>query len=126
MLALHQRLKSIHKKGVSEENILHAARATYFRKGLLTLSEELSGISQNAAHCITIPDVPLSNSCTPVIFSNKNATVIYESLKDKYGIYLTPSGGDLKDLQLRVGHLGNLTLKDYDVLLEKLKEELTK
>ena len=49
---------------------------------------------------------------------------VYEALVTKYDIVLTPSGGGLRDKQLRVGHLGNLTLEDLADLIEKLNGEL--
>ena len=113
MLALHQRMKAVHDAGIEKMNAEHAERARYFRD----LIRELP---------LGIPDIPLSNSCTPVQFPEKNATEVYEALKNKYEIFLTPSGGDWKDVQLRVGHLGNLTLADYDDLVEKLKGEILK
>lgn len=111
MLSLHQRLECIISKGIEATNKEHEQRAMYFRK----LINELP---------IYIPDIPLSNCCTPIIFPKENASVVYETLKNKYDIILTPSGGDWKTKQLRVGHLGNLTLEDYDDLVEKLKGEL--
>ncbi len=113
MLALHQRLEQIFSDGIETVNALHAERAAYFRKGLMNLP-------------VRIPEIPLSNCCTPVLFPEKNASGIYEALKEKYELVLTPSGGDWKDLQLRVGHLGNLTTEDFDDLLEKLGKELLK
>ncbi len=111
MLTLHQRLETIMDRGIAAVNAEHAERAAHFRGLIRDLPVEL-------------PAIPLSNSCTPVLFPEKNASAIYESLKEKYGIILTPSGGDWKDRQLRVGHLGNLTLRDYDDLAEKLRAEL--
>ena len=49
---------------------------------------------------------------------------VYENLKSRYGLVLTPSGGAWRDRQLRVGHLGNLEWEDYELLAEKLEEEL--
>ena len=45
-------------------------------------------------------------------------------IKDKANIYVTPNGGELKHKMLRIGHLGNLCLEDYDILLRYLKEAL--
>lgn len=111
MLSLHQRMKQIHARGIEAVNAEHAERARYFREIVKTLPLEL-------------PEIPLSNCCTPILFPQENATAVYEALKDKYDIILTPSGGDWKNKQLRVGHLGNLTLADYDELAEKLRGEL--
>ena len=73
---------------------------------------------------VEVPDIPLSNCVTPVVFPEGNAWKVFEYLKDKYDIFLTPSGGELRDRQLRVGHLGNLSLVDYDELIGKLEEAL--
>ena len=111
MLALHQRLESIRAQGVANVTAEIRGRAEHFRKLAARLPLE-------------IPDIPLSSGCTPILFPKKNATAVYEALRSKYGLYLTPSGGDWKDLQLRVGHMGNLTLADFDDLAEKLVIEM--
>lgn len=111
VLALNERLNSIISRGVENEIALHKERAEYFRN----LVRELP---------VSLPDYELSNCCTAIFFKNDNAMQIYENLKEKHGIVLTPSGGSIKNRQLRVGHIGNLSFKDYDILVEKLKGEL--
>ena len=107
MLAFRKRLSDIVKTGVENIVRLHEERAFYFRDKIKALP-------------VNLPDIPLSNCCTPLIFPEKNAGYIYKVLKGKYGLVLTPSGGELKDIMLRVGHLGNLVLEDYDRLIECL------
>ena len=111
MLALHQRLECIDRQGIDVVNAEHAERAAHFRDLIKDLP-------------LGLPEIPLSNSCTPILFPGENATAVYDALREKYDITLTPSGGDWKDKQLRVGHLGNLTLGDYDDLVLKLRGEL--
>ena len=111
MLALHQRLGTIAEQGIDAVNAEHAERAAHFRELIKDLP-------------LRLPGIPLSNSCTPILFPSENATAVYEALREKYDITLTPSGGDWKEKQLRVGHLGNLTLGDYDDLVLKLRGEL--
>ena len=111
MLALHQRLETITAKGIIAVNNEHAQRARHFRELIKDLP-------------LNLPDIPLSNSCTPILFPEENASDVYEAMKKKYEIILTPSGGGWKDKQLRVGHLGNLMLDDYDDLVQKLRGEL--
>ncbi|MEG1408032.1 MAG: aminotransferase class V-fold PLP-dependent enzyme, partial [Ruthenibacterium sp.] len=113
MLALHQRLRHIVEIGVDKEIEIHANRAQYFREKIKKLP-------------VSVPTYKMSNSCTAVIFDDIDASEIYRNLKEKYGIILTPSGGILQSKQLRVGHLGNLELEDYDDLIEKLEKELMK
>ena len=114
MLAFYDRMKHITEKGINEENRMHQERAEHFRS-LIRNAEDLK---------LEIPDIPLSNCVTPVVFTENNATKAFNYLKDNCGMILTPSGGDWKDRQLRVGHLGNLELSDYDRLVEALREAL--
>ncbi len=111
ILSLHQRLGAVMKQGVGAVNAEHAARAQHFRELIKKLP-------------LNVPDIPLSSCCTPVIFPDNNAVTVYENIKEKYDIFLTPSGGDWKEKQLRVGHLGNLSLEDYDDLIDKLTGEI--
>lgn len=111
MLALHQRLSYILETGIKETVALHARRAAYFREKVARLPVE-------------IPEIPLSNCCTPLLFPKENARSVFENLKNRYGLVLTPSGGEWKNKQLRVGHLGNLGDADFDLLICKLEEEL--
>ena len=111
MLALHQRLESIMEQGIDAVNEEHACRARYFRGLIGDLP-------------VSLPAIPLSNCCTPILFPDGNASAVYEAMKEKHGMILTPSGGDWKDRQLRVGHLGCLTSGDYDDMVLKLRGEL--
>lgn len=43
-------------------------------------------------------------------------------LKKNYNIILTPSGGELKDKLIRVSHMGNMSKKYIDVLINHLKK----
>ena len=84
---------------------------------------ELSRYFREKAEAIglRIPDYPLSNAVTPLVFDS-GARAIYEKLRDEYQITVTPSGGDLYDRVLRVGHIGNLDESDYDKLIEAFRE----
>lgn len=111
VLELQDRLNNIEKIG--KENVIKDTKekAEYFRNEI----KKVDGI--------TIPDYNLSNTLTPIIVKGK-ATKIFNNLKDKYGIIITPNGGDLKEDVLRVGHIGNLNKSDYDELIKRIKEEL--
>ena len=108
---LSQRLDTVDKAGVDAVVAQHHERAVYFR----TKAKRLG---------LTMPGYRLSNSCTPLIFPKRNAKQIYQYLSEKYSLVVTPSGGAQADSELRVGHLGNLQLSDYDVLLDKMSEVL--
>lgn len=70
---------------------------------------------------ISIPDYPLSNGMTPIIFEKPIAKELFESLKNQYGIYVNPTGGKLKERLVRIAHIGNLTIEDNQMLIEHLK-----
>lgn len=63
----------------------------------------------------------MSNAVTPLSPTNgMSAYDIFLKLKDEYGIWICPNGGDLKDKVFRVGHIGALTTKENDVLIAAL------
>ena len=109
---LHERLCSVRERGL--ENVL--ADVDLVVKDFRRRATQLSGIS--------LPDYPVSNACTPLIFDNGRAFEVYEALKNEYGLVVTPSGGDLKGRIIRVGHLGNHTIEDNVQLVEAMKEVL--
>ena len=43
---------------------------------------------------------------------------------EKYGIWICPNGGNLKEKVFRVGHMGALKDSDYDTLVKALSEGL--
>ena len=109
MLALCERLETINTAGMEETVNMHKERAQFFRNAIKGIPVE-------------IPKFPLSNCCTPVLFPEGNAQEIYRRFRDKYGFVLTPSGGSLGDVMLRVGHMGNITLDDLGMLAGYLGE----
>lgn len=109
ILELADRLERIENATVETNRV--ANKAKYFRKLALEIG-------------LKIPNYPISNAVTPVIFEKGNAKEVFEYLKDKYDIYVNPTGGELSDNILRVSHLGNLKSEDYDDLINKMKEVL--
>lgn len=75
---------------------------------------------------ISIPEYPLSNASTPLLFSDGNGDDIYQILRNDYGIGLTPCGGDLFGKMIRVGHIGNHTVEENELLDKSLREALAK
>ena len=65
----------------------------------------------------------LSNAVTPLEPTNgMSAYDIFLRLKDEYGIWICPNGGELKDRVFRVGHIGALTAKENDILIAALRK----
>lgn len=59
----------------------------------------------------------MSNALTPLHPTTASAYDIFLKLKDEYGIWICPNGGDMKDLIFRVGHFGAQTIADNDTLI---------
>ena len=63
-----------------------------------------------------------SNAVTAVYPVKENAYEIFSILKEEYGIWVCPNGGIFKDKVFRVGHIGELSIQDYDELINALKD----
>lgn len=80
-----------------------------------------------------ISDIPLeqaspapSNAVTILHPLNASARDIFAVLKDDYGIWVCPNGGELADKVFRVGHIGCLTIDDNVQLVNALEDMLSK
>lgn len=78
----------------------------------------------NLVKGVHLPEYPLSNASTPILFDNLNADSVYEVMKNKYEVVLTPCGGDLKHIMVRMGHIGNHTIEENDLVIGVLKQAL--
>ena len=104
---IHARLKEIEAAGGDEFEMKRTAQlAHYFRSKLKEYSLPFEIISES-----------LSNAVTPLHPTSQSAFQIFLKLKDEYGIWICPNGGEMKDTVFRVGHIGFLTEADYDCLL---------
>lgn len=109
---INQRLKEIEANGGTEWNIKRVKELShYFRNKINDLNLD-----------IKIPIKDMSNVVTTLSFKNISAFKVYEILRQKYNITVNPNGGELKDRLFRVGHIGDLNEKDFDVLISALKE----
>ena len=108
MYELQDMLNLIEKTGGKDVwlNIIKE-KARYFRKK----AKELG---------FKIPDYPLSDMLTPLIFKDVSAYEVIQVLKNKYRIFVNPCGGDLANKLMRISHIGNTTKEDIDELLEKM------
>lgn len=110
LLQIHARLKEIEMAGgVEEETKKIAALAQDFRDKIRDLP--LDGFSESC-----------SNAVTALHPRNASAYEIFLTLKDQYGIWICPNGGDLADKVFRVGHIGELTVEDNSTLVDALKD----
>ncbi len=109
---INVRLKEIDAVGGDQVEIARAAHlANYFRNKLIEYQLPFEIVSES-----------LSNAVTPLHPTTQSAYEIFLKLKDEYGIWICPNGGDMKDKIFRVGHLGCLTEADYDKLIAAFLE----
>lgn len=107
---INVRLKEIDANGgVDAEIARTAALANYFREKIKGLPFEI--VSES-----------LSNAVTPLHPTTASANDIFLKIKDEYGMWICPNGGDMKDTVFRVGHIGALTTEDYDKLVDAFKD----
>ena len=109
LLQIHARLKEIEKNGGQAfETAKIAALASGFRAKIKDLPIEI--VSESLSNCVT----PLRPT------NGVSAYDIFLRLKDEYGIWICPNGGELRDKIFRVGHIGALTSEDNDKLIAAL------
>ena len=107
---INARLKEIDSNGGVEAEIARTASlANYFRERIKGLPFEI--VSES-----------LSNAVTPLHPTTASAYDIFLKIKDEYGMWICPNGGEMKETVFRVGHIGALTTADYDKLIDAFKD----
>ena len=107
---IHARLKEIEANGGVDVEIARVKElAEDFRNKIKDLPFEITSES-------------MSNAVTPLHPTTCSAYEIFLTLKDEYGIWVCPNGGELADKIMRVGHIGALSCKDNDILIAALKD----
>ena len=110
ILQINKRLQMVKDKGGPQEEIerVHGI-ATYFRNKIKDLPLELISKSpSNAVTCLHADGV--------------SAKEIVDRMKDEFNIWVCPNGGTYSDYMFRVGHIGNITHDDIDVLVNSLRK----
>ena len=110
LLQINARLKEIKNQGGVEVEINRISNlASDFRNKIIDLPLEIR------CNC-------LSNAVSAVYTNKSSAKEIVDILKEEYGIWVNPNGGDLTHKMFRVGHIGDLTIEDNDILIDALKD----
>ena len=110
LLQINARLREIAAKGGVKTEI------AYVRDLAMDFRDKITGLP------FEISSKSLSNAVTPLEPVSGSAYKIFEILKDEYGIWVCPNGGDLKEKLFRVGHIGALTKEDNTTLVCALKD----
>ena len=110
LLQIHARLNAIASAGgVEKETEKIAALAADFRSRIQDLPLDICSES-------------MSNAVTPLMTRNCSAYDVFTVLKDEYGIWVCPNGGEFKDKIFRVGHIGDLTVEENRILVDALQD----
>lgn len=105
---INVRLNEIDAAGGDLAEIERTARlANYFRIKLKEYNLPFEIFSES-----------LSNAVTPLHPTTQSAYDIFLKIKDEYGMWICPNGGNMKDTVFRVGHIGHLSEADYDRLID--------
>lgn len=112
LLQINARLKEIDENGGVESEIKRISNlANDFRERIKEEGFPFEFVSES-----------MSNAVTSLYSTTVSANDIFITLKDEYGIWICPNGGELKDKIFRVGHIGDLTIEDNDKLIQALKD----
>lgn len=110
LLQINARLKEIKNNGgVEKETAKIKSLAEDFRTKISKFPFEFATNSP-------------SNAVTSLKVKSENAYEIFSILKDEYGIWICPNGGDLKNIIFRVGHIGSLSVEENDLLIKAFSE----
>ena len=110
LLQINERLKEIDRNGGADAEVNKvAAQARDFREKIKDLPFEL--VSKSPA-----------NGVTSVHPTTADAYEIFLKLKDEYGIWICPNGGEMKNTIFRVGHIGALSHDDNTTLVNAFKD----
>lgn len=107
---INARLRGIKENGGTEAEIENIRKqAEDFRSKISNLPFEIISDS-------------MSNALTPLHPTTASAYDIFLKLKDEYGIWVCPNGGEMKDSVFRVGHFGAQSTEDNDTLVAALED----
>ncbi len=110
LLQINRRLRDIEARGgVATEIGRMSALAADFR-------ERIAGLP------FTMASPSPSNAVTSLRTPGMSAFDVFTTLKDEYGIWVCPNGGELRDSIFRVGHLGALTINDNATLVDAMRD----
>jgi len=110
LLQINRRLLDIEARGGVETEIARTKRlANDFRQKVAALP-----------FCMASPSP--QNGVTSLRTSGCSAYDVFTVLKDEYGIWICPNGGELRDVIFRVGHMGALTEHDNTTLINAMTD----
>jgi aspartate aminotransferase-like enzyme len=111
LIQINARLCAIQAGGLNAEQAKIRAIAADFRNRIVN-------------YPFTIVSESLSNAVTSLSPTDPSVSAydIFRILKEEYNIIVCPNGGELANKVFRVGHIGNLTIRDNDALFAALDD----
>lgn len=109
MIEIYEMLKKIEREGIESILVNAKANAEFFRKNCDRIGAEY-------------PKTPLSNALTLIRFKTPIAKDLIAYLSKHYNLYVNPCSGDMAEDSIRVAHVGDLTINDHELLLQKIEE----
>ena len=114
LLQLNEKLRRIDSNGgIVAMNKAAKERAEYFREKIKNLPLRIFTDKICTSNCVT--------ALSPVN-PNVNSHKIFEIIKDEYGIWICPNGGELAEKVFRVGHIGSIKKEEIDRLVEVFED----
>ena len=110
LIQINARLKGIMETGIEAELNHVNELCQDFRARIADFPFTL--LAETPTHACTALKVP----------KHLDAKQIVNTLKDEYGLWVCPNGGDMAHDVFRVGHIGNLTIEDNTVLIDALTD----
>lgn len=113
LLQIHEQLTSIQDAGGASKAVDGCARiANDFRSRLSEAALPLKMRTNSPSNAVTYI----------MVEDGLHAKDIVAILKDEYGIWLCPNGGESADTSFRVGHIGEHSFSDNSILIAALAE----
>ncbi len=110
LYALRMGIELILKKGLEQNFQLHREVAEYVRDRVKKL--ELEIFSEHPSNALTVAKMPEGITSTDIIVE----------VKEKHGILFANGQGEMRGKILRIGHMGNYTIKKMAGALDALEE----
>lgn len=112
LLQIHERLAVIEAAGGADAEVVRcAAVAADFRERLAASGLPFGMRLASPSNAVTYVESPVVS-----------ARALFSMLKDEYGIWLCPNGGERADVSFRVGHIGEHSLSDNALLVAALAD----
>lgn len=112
LLQIHERLAAIEAAGGADAEVVRcAAVAADFRERLAASGLPFGMRLASPSNAVTYVESPVVS-----------ARALFSMLKDEYGIWLCPNGGERADVSFRVGHIGEHSLSDNALLVAALAD----